>query len=116
LILGRLSFRLLPETDILPGATHAGEIALVGGFIGALMLWGFGLLWFFFALAAILRSRPFPFNMGWWGFTFPVGVYSAATLQLGQEMESLFFKVLGTVSCASENPLSCDQTNEVVGF
>ena len=24
-----------------------------------------------------------PFNIGWWGYTFPVGVYAVATLRLG---------------------------------
>jgi len=35
--------------------------------------------------------------MGWWGFTFPLGVYSGATLQIGIELDSMFFKVLGTI-------------------
>ncbi|KAI9812895.1 MAG: Plasma membrane sulfite pump involved in sulfite metabolism [Pycnora praestabilis] len=74
----------------------AGPILYVLGFITALILWGFGLVWFFFALASITRSR-FPFNMGWWGFTFPIGVYTLATDMFGREMESRFFRVLGTV-------------------
>jgi tellurite resistance protein TehA-like permease len=36
--------------------------------------------------------------MGWWGFTFPLGVYAANTMELGVEMDLMFFKVLGTVS------------------
>jgi tellurite resistance protein TehA-like permease len=35
--------------------------------------------------------------MGWWGFTFPLGVFSLCTLQLGTELESEAFKVLGTI-------------------
>ena len=36
--------------------------------------------------------------MGWWGFTFPLGVLTVATTTLGVEMPSKFFLVLGTVS------------------
>lgn len=60
-------------------------------------MWSFGLIWLVFALATVLYSSPFPFNMGWWGFTFPLGVYSANTIELGLEMDIMFFKVLGTV-------------------
>jgi hypothetical protein len=70
------------------------------GFFVGLMMWGFGFIWLCFALVAIYRSRPFPFNMGWWSFTFPLGVYAACTLQIGAELDSSFFNVLGTVSCS----------------
>lgn len=56
-----------------------------------------GLIWFAFALASIWKSRPLPFNMGWWGFTFPLGVYSASTMFIGEQLPSLFFRVLGTI-------------------
>lgn len=46
--------------------------------------------------------QKFPFNIGWWGFTFPLGAYALATCQLGIEMSSSFFKVVGTV-CAATN-------------
>ena len=42
------------------------------------------------------RSK-FPFNMGWWGFTFPLGVFTVSTTTIGKEMPSKFFEVLGTV-------------------
>lgn len=35
--------------------------------------------------------------MGWWGFTFPLGVYSASTMFIGEQLPSLFFRVLGTI-------------------
>ena len=41
------------------------------------------------------------YTMGWWAFTFPLGVFSASTLQLGQEMPSRFFDVLGTIFSVS---------------
>ena len=75
----------------------AGDIVYVLGLLVSLLMWSFGLIWLVFALAAVLHCSPFPFNMGWWGFTFPLGVYSASTILLGEEMDVSFFRVLGTV-------------------
>lgn len=72
-------------------------MAYVLGVFISLLMWSFGLIWFVFALATVLHSSPFPFNMGWWGFTFPLGVYAANTMELGIEMDIMFFKALGTV-------------------
>lgn len=93
--LGKVSLSVFPQTGTLIPA--AGEILYVLGFATALVMWGFALVWFFFALASISRSR-FPFNMGWWAFIFPIGVYATATVTFGSEMPSLFFDILGTVS------------------
>jgi tellurite resistance protein TehA-like permease len=97
--LGKVSLHLLPLT----GTLHplAGPILYVLGFISALLLWSFGILFLFLALASIYISRPFPFNMGWWGFTFPLGVFAASTIQIGLELPSTFFRVLGTVFSAA---------------
>ena len=95
--LGKVARTLFPITGTLSAtATHAGDILYVAGFLIALIMWGFGLVWFFFAIASISRSK-FPFNMGWWGFTFPIGVFTVATTTFGKEMPSRFFDVLGTV-------------------
>lgn len=75
----------------------AGSVAYVLGVFTSLLMWSFGLIWLVFALATVLHSPPFPFNMGWWGFTFPLGVYAANSMELGVEMDLMFFKVFGTV-------------------
>jgi tellurite resistance protein TehA-like permease len=93
--LGKISRDVLQETGTLD--PMAGSVLYILGFFVALIMWGFGLMWLGFALATIRQSRPFPFNMGWWGFTFPLGVFSASTIQIGIEMPSMFFKALGTV-------------------
>jgi tellurite resistance protein TehA-like permease len=96
--LGKDAMNLFPKTHTLaPVEETAGVILYVVGFGLALIFWGFGLIWLFFALSSITRSK-FPFNMGWWGFTFPLGVFAVATTTIADEMPSLFFKVLGTVS------------------
>ena len=38
-----------------------------------LILWGFAIVWFVVAVIMMAISGGFPFNMGWWGFIFPVG-------------------------------------------
>lgn len=96
--LGIQAAKRFPET----GTLHpmSGEIMYVLGWAIAMILWGFGLVWLFFAIASISRSR-FPFNMGWWGFTFPVGVFTMSTITIGEELPSAFFRVLGTVFAIS---------------
>lgn len=93
--LGQVSQRIFPRT----GTLHStiGDFLHDFGFVIGLLLWGFGLVWLFFAVASILRTLRFPFNLGWWAFTFPLGVFSTCTNQLGQDIPSLFFRVLGTV-------------------
>jgi tellurite resistance protein TehA-like permease len=94
--LGKQALVLFPITHTVPLAPMAGQIAYAAGLMLGLILWGFGLVWLFFALASISRSK-FPFNIGWWGFTFPLGVFSAATMTLAAELPSTFFKILSTI-------------------
>ena len=98
--LGKDLLNVLPRTHNIPLVPMAGEIAYVSGILVAFVMWGFGLVWFFFAVASIARSK-FPFNLGWWGFTFPLGVYTVATTTLAQELPSGFFRVLGTIFSVS---------------
>jgi tellurite resistance protein TehA-like permease len=95
--LGKAALQAFPKTNTLNNVTgNAGDVLYVVGWLMALIMWGFGLVWLFFALASISRSK-FPFNMGWWGFTFPMGVFTVSTTTIGKEMPSKFFEVLGTV-------------------
>lgn len=93
--LGKMARHIFPVTGTLDPMT--GTVMYILGFFVAMIMWGFGLVWFVIALATLYKSRPIPFNMGWWGFTFPLGVYAASTIQLGNEMPSEFFKIVGTV-------------------
>lgn len=95
--LGKVALDVFSQTQTIPAASHAGEILYVAGFFTAIIMWGFGLVWLCFAVATIVRSRRFPFNMGWWGFTFPLGVYTVCTTTLAKEVPSAFFRVLGTI-------------------
>lgn len=97
--LGQAAQMVFPQTMTLSPGT--GDVLYDMGFVVGLILWGFGLVWLFFAVASTLHMRKFPFNLGWWAFTFPLGVFSTCTNQLGQDMPSRFFRVLGTVSVLS---------------
>ncbi|KAF9639206.1 hypothetical protein BFW01_g10103 [Lasiodiplodia theobromae] len=99
--LGKVARVLFPVTGTLGGgsadlAARAGEVLYVVGWLMAVVMWGFGLVWLFFAVSTISRCKRFPFNMGWWGFTFPLGVYAVSTVTMGEELPSPFFRVLGT--------------------
>ncbi|KAL7930203.1 voltage-dependent anion channel [Trichoderma chlorosporum] len=96
--LGKVAAEIFPRTGTLEKmGTHSGEILYATGWLIGFLMWANGLAWIFFALASISRQK-FPFNIGWWGFTFPLGVWSAATIAFGQEMPSRFFNVLGTIA------------------
>ena len=95
LYLGKVSRMFFHDHAFLDPAM--GSFSYVLGVLLSLAMWSFGLIWLVFALGTIYHCSPFPFNMGWWGFTFPLGVYSANTIQLGKEMDLNFFKILGTV-------------------
>ncbi|OQD97009.1 hypothetical protein PENVUL_c086G00495 [Penicillium vulpinum] len=102
LYIGKVARVLLQDSQFLDPI--AGEVAYVLGVFISLLMWSFGLVWLVFALATVLYISPFPFNMGWWGFTFPLGVYAANTIELGLEMDIMFFKVLGTDTGEYEFP------------
>ncbi|WP_285406507.1 TDT family transporter [Pseudomonas sp. FR229a] len=80
------------------GLPGVGEIASGLGLVAGVTLWGFGLWWKLMALLITVRylRDGIPFNLGWWGFTFPLGVYSLATLKLASILSLTFFSVFGT--------------------
>lgn len=96
--LGKLAKHLFPSVHAIPHAQNAGDVFYLVGMLAGLILWGFAIVWFVVAVAMIALSGGFPFNMGWWGFIFPVGVFTLLTITLGEELESKFFKVLSCVS------------------
>jgi C4-dicarboxylate transporter/malic acid transport protein len=97
-LLGSSAARVLPKTNVFAVAgmepSAGGEILYIIGVFCGLMMWGFSAAWLFFAVTSILVTKRFPFNMGWWGFTFPLGVFSVCTIQLAENLDSDFFRVL----------------------
>ncbi|KAJ8118584.1 hypothetical protein OPT61_g468 [Boeremia exigua] len=105
--LGSVARHVFLEAGFLSDIPVAGDVFFVVGIFIALIMWAFGLTWLCFALASIYKSRPFPFNMGWWGFTFPLGVMALSTMEFGRIFPSLFFKVLGTIFAVAVIILWC---------
>ncbi len=92
--LGAASRHIFPLTDLAPMALLWQE----AGVMVALVLWGLGLWWMIMAIVFTLRylREGLPFNMGWWGFTFPLGVFDSATYLLAKETQFSPFLYLGT--------------------
>ncbi|KAG9770944.1 putative C4-dicarboxylate transporter/malic acid transport protein, partial [Aureobasidium melanogenum] len=97
--LGKVCAQAFPKTQNL--GSHSGQVIYTVSIVCAIIIWGYGCVWLFFALASITRSK-FPFNMGWWGFTFPIGVFAVSTCTLAQEIPATFFRVLGTIFSIAE--------------
>jgi tellurite resistance protein TehA-like permease len=100
--LGRVALQRFGNTNAFRVAgldpTRGAEMLYVLGVFLGLVMWGFALIWVSFALISLATTQRFPFNMGWWGFTFPLGVWGTATGQLAANLDSDFFKVATTVS------------------
>lgn len=94
--LGQDAMKLFGRNDFIPMAPMAGQFFYVAGILMSLVMWGFGLVWLFYAVASMSHNK-IPFNLGWWAIIFSLGVYTVATTTLAKEMPSLFFKVLGTI-------------------
>jgi len=66
----------------------------------ATAVWGFGLWWLAIAVALLvryLRTGPVPFHLGWWGFVFPLGAYTVATLTLARAWQLPAVDALGAL-------------------
>lgn len=79
------------------GLAGAGDVAQGLGVLGGMVLWGYGVWWLALAVLKTIRyiREGLPFNLGWWGFTFPLGVFSLATLALARVTQLEFFTTLG---------------------
>lgn len=79
------------------GLHAAGAVAQGLGLIGGLVVWAYGAWWLAMAAAMTVAHLPrrLPFNMGWWGFTFPFGVFILATNALAEQTHLPAFALAG---------------------
>lgn len=96
--LGKVAMQIVPESNAFGAvAVRAGETLYVLGVFLAIVMWGFALVWLSFALISLATMESLPFNMGWWGFTFPLGVLATCSDALAENLDSDFFKVSAMV-------------------
>jgi len=91
-----------PRAFAAAGLQSAGDVAFGCGLLGGAALWGYGFWWLMLALlkTAFYLRRGMPFNMGWWGFTFPLAVYTLATLALANATHLFFLSAIGALLVA----------------
>jgi len=79
------------------GLAQLGQLFHQAGILASLILLGFGLWWLGIAVLTILHhaKQDLPFNLGWWGLTFPLGVYTLAILTLAQQLNLAFLYAVG---------------------
>jgi C4-dicarboxylate transporter/malic acid transport protein len=92
LLMGSDATQILAGTALAPLSAVVHGVALFTG----LLLWGYGAWWWVMAIIMTIHHArtSLPFNMGWWAFTFPLGVYTAATFALGRELQAPQFTTL----------------------
>ena len=79
------------------GLAQLGQLFQQAGILASLILLGFGLWWLGIAVLMTLHhaKQDLPFNLGWWGLTFPLGVYTLAILTLAQQLNLAFLYAVG---------------------
>lgn len=100
---GALGMLLLAQhaPQVLEANGLAAYASAVGGasFLIAILLWGYGIWWL--GMASLITLRYFrgdvPFNLGWWAFTFPLGVYAVTTLKLAHIVPFTPLMIFGSV-------------------
>ena len=95
LVLGQAAPAAFAGSALAQAAAVARDLGLLGG----LLMWGVGIWWLLIAIVLTLRywRAGLSFNLGWWGFTFPLGVYTSATFALYRQTHFLAFAAIGTV-------------------
>ncbi len=98
LVLGEQATRILIHFNMM----QIGEFFHLGGIMASLILLGFGCWWFSIAILITLKlaKNGLPFNLGWWGLTFPLGVFTLAILNLAHETQVQFIHIFGLLCAA----------------
>ncbi len=97
--LARAGQRVFPAVSFVSDSTSARVVFDISVVLG-LIIWGLAIWWVMHGVLAVgLRSCQghLKFNMGFWGFVFPLGVFTAATMTLGKALTSEFFNYLSMV-------------------
>jgi C4-dicarboxylate transporter/malic acid transport protein len=93
LLLGKQSVHVLANFNF----NEMGNVIQYSGIMGSIILIGFGLWWLAMAIFTIYKhlNINFKFNLGWWGLTFPLGVYTLAILELAKQLHLEIISYIG---------------------
>lgn len=89
---GALALLLLgqqaPQVLAVLNLQQVGELFQYAGILGSIILLGFGVWWLGIAILTTIQhlKTGLPFNLGWWGLTFPLGVFTLAVFNLGTQV------------------------------
>lgn len=99
--LGPIGMSIVSLNRMCAAATHiwpvyGPELRAATALYG-LPVWGFGMYWLVLAIAVTLYAvrKHLPFTLGWWAFTFPLGVLTASTYTLYTPTHAPVFAVAG---------------------
>lgn len=90
LVLGAQAPQVLATVDM----QSLGVFCQQAGIVASMLLLGFAVWWLGIAVLTTLKHAKIdlPFNLGWWGLTFPLGVLTLAVLNLGQQIHVSFIQ------------------------
>jgi len=80
-------------------------ISWVGITLGIFFL-AFSTFWLLHAVATVVTRVPKTFNVGFWAFVFPMGVYTNAVCRLATDLDNEGFKVYGVI-CVVATTILC---------
>ncbi|GAA5938016.1 TDT family transporter [Sporobolomyces koalae] len=98
----RSNSKWLDNGAVIPADSAIGVASSVwaGSVVIAFVVWAVGIFWISIALFSIIDTAidsKIPFNMGWWGLTFPLGTHAVAASTFGKQLNSEAFKIVGTI-------------------
>lgn len=101
--IGTGALALLTLGTVAPQVLQHAQLHSLGVFLqqagiaASLVLLGFGLWWLAIAVLTTLThvKQGIPFNLGWWGLTFPLGVFTLAVLTLAHQLQFNFLLYVG---------------------
>lgn len=101
--LGKATKMVMTKSDLTNGVEIGTVIDACSTLVG-LIIWGFGLWWLCHGISSVIiraTTAKLVFNIGFWGFIFPLGAFTSATMILSTQMSSPFLAILSLVFLVS---------------
>jgi len=85
-----------PEINAAATSAIAETISWIGVVVGLFLL-AFSTFWLVEAVASVTINVPKKFNVGFWAFVFPMGVYANAVCRLSADLNNAGFRIYGAI-------------------